>query len=584
MSCTWSLILPVHLLRGAVSFDSPNREGGVFVAITRRGSGTPPIRADNRPSTRDHEDEERLVPNWRPGSKLGQSERGRQMKNQGSLRIGCLRLGLGLMLLLLCPGIGIAGSPTLALTHPGSGPPAVLPGDRDAWWDEPPDLSGWWMDSEIITVVGLESETANDFYSSEPTTIYEAVWWGEYFNSPGDPTVSAFNLRFYDDAGGVPGSIVAEYLETAPTDTFAIGQGPEGPVYEHHAAVSANIGEGTYWFSVQACDHAFPPQWGRLAAGLVTGHDSSIRSLLFGIPVRTPLEQFSGYPLDASQRFHATPSVPGACCFVDLHCEVIMPLDCAQLGGEYQGLGSMCDPDPCPLLGACCDPVTGNCRLVIEDLCMSPRIWMGPGTACLPSPCPPPSGGSIAAWGKNWSGQCNVPAPNADFVAIDGGNEHSLGLKSDGSIVAWGSNEAGQCDVPEPNAGFVAVAGGEQHSLGLKADASIVAWGNGANGAVQRPCAERKLRSCRGRRSPQPGPEVRRLHRGMGVQRHGPVQRARAERRLHGGCGGLDAQLGPEIRRDDRGLGGELPGPVQRPRAERRLRGPSREAGATVSV
>src|SRR5436190_1277359 len=71
--------------------------------------------------------------------------------------------------------------------------------------------------------------------------------------------------------------------------------------------------------------------------------------------------------------------------------------------------------------------------------------------------------GSIVAWGNNGSGQCNVPAPNSGFAAIDGGGDHSLGLKADGSIVAWGSNGLGQCSVPAPNTGFVAVAGGWQH-------------------------------------------------------------------------------------------------------------------------
>jgi hypothetical protein len=33
--------------------------------------------------------------------------------------------------------------------------------------------------------------------------------------------------------------------------------------------------------------------------------------------------------------------------------------------------------------------------------------------------------------------------------------------------VAWGYNRFGQCDVPAPNADFVAVAGGMYHSLGL---------------------------------------------------------------------------------------------------------------------
>ncbi|MBU1701087.1 MAG: hypothetical protein KJ970_12735 [Candidatus Eisenbacteria bacterium] len=87
------------------------------------------------------------------------------------------------------------------------------------------------------------------------------------------------------------------------------------------------------------------------------------------------------------------------------------------------------------------------------------------------------SDGSIAAWGRNYYHQCDVPEPNTDFVAMAAGYEHSLGLKSDGSIVAWGWDHYGQCNVPAPNADFVAVAGGRLQSLGLKSDGSIVAWG-----------------------------------------------------------------------------------------------------------
>jgi hypothetical protein len=52
---------------------------------------------------------------------------------------------------------------------------------------------------------------------------------------------------------------------------------------------------------------------------------------------------------------------------------------------------------------------------------------------------------------------------------VAGGGVHSLGLKADGSIVAWGRNDDSQCDVPAPNSDFVAAAGGWGHSLGLKA-------------------------------------------------------------------------------------------------------------------
>ena len=46
--------------------------------------------------------------------------------------------------------------------------------------------------------------------------------------------------------------------------------------------------------------------------------------------------------------------------------------------------------------------------------------------------------GSIVSWGKDNQGVVtNVPSGN-DFIAIDGGVEHSIALKNDGSIVAWG--------------------------------------------------------------------------------------------------------------------------------------------------
>jgi len=85
--------------------------------------------------------------------------------------------------------------------------------------------------------------------------------------------------------------------------------------------------------------------------------------------------------------------------------------------------------------------------------------------------------GSIIAWGNNDYGQCNVPEPNTDFIAVSAGWFHSLGLKRDGSIVSWGNNGDGQCNVPEPNTNFIAISAGYRHSLGLKADGSIIAWG-----------------------------------------------------------------------------------------------------------
>ncbi len=75
--------------------------------------------------------------------------------------------------------------------------------------------------------------------------------------------------------------------------------------------------------------------------------------------------------------------------------------------------------------------------------------------------------GSIVAWGKNDDGQCNVPSPNTDFIAVAAGRAHSLGLKQDGSIVAWGLNSYDQCNIPAGK--YTAIAAGYMHSLALKA-------------------------------------------------------------------------------------------------------------------
>ncbi len=90
--------------------------------------------------------------------------------------------------------------------------------------------------------------------------------------------------------------------------------------------------------------------------------------------------------------------------------------------------------------------------------------------------------GSCTAWGENRDDQCDVPEPNADFVALAGGKYHSLGIKADSTLVAWGDNVYEQCDIPSPNSGFVALAAGWAHSLGLKVDGTIVAWGGNQQG------------------------------------------------------------------------------------------------------
>jgi probable HAF family extracellular repeat protein len=105
-----------------------------------------------------------------------------------------------------------------------------------------------------------------------------------------------------------------------------------------------------------------------------------------------------------------------------------------------------------------------------------------------PSAFATPNEGSLVFWGDNGypgHGLANVPAGNI-FVAIAGGEHHSLALKSDGSLTAWGSNFYGATNVPAGN-DFVAVAAGAYYGVALKSDGSLAAWGWNYNGQTDVP-------------------------------------------------------------------------------------------------
>jgi len=83
-------------------------------------------------------------------------------------------------------------------------------------------------------------------------------WVGGYFN-PGPPgNITAWTLNLYNDAGGVPGNLIAT--------GFFPGNGgetllPDGLYVYWLYFNSFDMGPGTYWASVIP-DQVFPPQWG----------------------------------------------------------------------------------------------------------------------------------------------------------------------------------------------------------------------------------------------------------------------------------------------------------------------------------
>jgi len=109
---------------------------------------------------------------------------------------------------------------------------------------------------------------------------------------------------------------------------------------------------------------------------------------------------------------------------------------------------------------------------------------------------------TVAAWGKNDYGQCNVPASLGSCKAISAGRNHSVALKNDGSVVAWGYNNHGQClgtgsdgyviNTPEVSTGtqlaqidgisltnIIAIAAGVAHTVCLTDTGKVLCFGAG---------------------------------------------------------------------------------------------------------
>jgi alpha-tubulin suppressor-like RCC1 family protein len=118
----------------------------------------------------------------------------------------------------------------------------------------------------------------------------------------------------------------------------------------------------------------------------------------------------------------------------------------------------------------------------------------------------PLQSGSVWAWGSNAFGELGdgtttgrltpvqtVGLTNA--VAIVGGRDHSLALRSDGTVWAWGSNSIGQLGDGTATdrlmpvqvlglAGVVAIAGSRSHTLALLSDGTVWGWGQNIEGQL----------------------------------------------------------------------------------------------------
>ncbi len=96
------------------------------------------------------------------------------------------------------------------------------------------------------------------------------------------------------------------------------------------------------------------------------------------------------------------------------------------------------------------------------------------------------SDGTVAAWGCH--GACVVPDGLTNIVDIDAGQYFSVALRGDGTIAAaWGYNQFGDCDVPPGLSNVIAVAAGDYHVAALKVDGMVAVWGQTSYGQTSIP-------------------------------------------------------------------------------------------------
>jgi alpha-tubulin suppressor-like RCC1 family protein len=85
--------------------------------------------------------------------------------------------------------------------------------------------------------------------------------------------------------------------------------------------------------------------------------------------------------------------------------------------------------------------------------------------------------GSLAVWGRDTNSRIAKAPAGSDFVAVDGGEAFAVALRRDGSLVAWGDDRWQQVSGAPKDKGFQAVAAGDTHAVALRSDGSVVSWG-----------------------------------------------------------------------------------------------------------
>ena len=121
----------------------------------------------------------------------------------------------------------------------------------------------------------------------------------------------------------------------------------------------------------------------------------------------------------------------------------------------------------------------GGVTLVLLMLC----LWLKPAVLTVNAASP----GAVLVWGDHTYGETTIPAGVTNVIAIAGGEEFAVALKSDGTVVAWGDNTYGQTNVPAGLSNVTAIAAGDDFTVALKSNGTVLAWGDNSSGQTNVP-------------------------------------------------------------------------------------------------
>ncbi len=233
---------------------------------------------------------------------------------------------IALTIVATVPGLVHGANPTPFALPPGGEP---VGGGRDICWHQFGDENQPIGSSEVIGEYGVVTEIANDFLFSGEFNLGMARWWGGYWN--GEPQNFRMNLRFYGSRSTGPGEaglgngprgawgMSGSHIPCTPVMVLHewldvdCHQMPVGAVFSYSFYAELHFAaETTYWFSAQAADHPFPPQWGRLGTSEPRECETVFRSAYFAYPDWTLASDVFGSFFEASQVFECGDPTEGS--------------------------------------------------------------------------------------------------------------------------------------------------------------------------------------------------------------------------------------------------------------------------------